>query len=246
MEWFEAARDLLLGGTCASCGAPGAGICRPCGGLLDHLTPLRASRDLSGFPPTWSAGEYDGPLRGVLNAYKERGSWGFAPRLGGLLARAVAGTVLDAGGGSALVLVPMPSSARAVRARGLDVTRRLAQAAAARLRGHGLRVSVLSALRQRSGVKDQSELSAEQRWANLAGGLALRRLPRHPVVLVDDVVTTGATLSAAAALLAASRVRVLGGATVAATALRSQGATCRRRGVTPEGRPALGGATGRG
>ncbi|MEV7791024.1 ComF family protein [Streptomyces sp. NPDC087512] len=105
----------------------------------------------------------------------------------------------------------LPSARRAVRARGHDPARRIALAAAGELRGRGTPARVLAVLRQRQPVADQSGLDARQRRDNLAGALAVapggaRLLGGGPVVLVDDLMTTGASLAEAArALRAAGR-----------------------------------------
>jgi predicted amidophosphoribosyltransferase len=93
------------------------------------------------------------------------------------------------------------------------------------LREQGLVVAVTPVLRLGRGVADQAGLSAHQRAANLAGAL---RVPRRleplvrgrAVLVVDDVVTTGATLAEAARALSAAGGDVLAAAVVAATARR--------------------------
>ncbi|KUN28389.1 hypothetical protein AQJ23_10990 [Streptomyces antibioticus] len=88
-------------------------------------------------------------------------------------------------------------------ARGHDPARRIALAAAAELRRGGVPARVLSVLRQRRGVADQAGLNSRERLDNLAGALSVvpgggRLLLGGPVVLVDDVMTTGASLAEAA------------------------------------------------
>ncbi|MGW0737752.1 ComF family protein [Streptomyces sp. NPDC002851] len=105
-----------------------------------------------------------------------------------------------------LVLVPVPSARRAVRARGHDPARRIAVAAARELRRSGLPARVVPVLRQRREVADQSGLNSRQRLANLAGALevvagAERLLAGRRTVLVDDLMTTGASLAEAARAL---------------------------------------------
>lgn len=108
-----------------------------------------------------------------------------------------------AGPGS-LLLVPVPSSRRAVRARGHDPARRIALAAAGELRRSGTSARVLAVLRQRRAVADQAGLNSRQRLDNLAGALQVvaggaRLLAGgNGVVLVDDLMTTGASLTEAA------------------------------------------------
>ncbi|MGW6911851.1 ComF family protein [Streptomyces sp. NPDC054940] len=105
--------------------------------------------------------------------------------------------------GTPVLLVPVPSARGAVRARGHDPARRIALAAAGELRRAGTSARVLAVLRQRRVVADQSGLNSRQRLDNLAGALTVapgggRLLAGGPVVLVDDLMTTGASLAEAA------------------------------------------------
>jgi predicted amidophosphoribosyltransferase len=117
-----------------------------------------------------------------------------------------------AGSDAACLLVPVPSAKSAVRARGHDAVRRIALAAAGELRRSGVPVRVLAALHQQRAVADQAGLDARHRWANLTGalrvangaGALLRSAGR--IVLVDDLLTTGASLAEAARALRAAGV----------------------------------------
>ncbi|HEV7756405.1 MAG TPA: phosphoribosyltransferase family protein, partial [Mycobacteriales bacterium] len=113
------------------------------------------------------------------------------------------------------------------RARGGDHVDRLARAAAGRLRraGWAPRVARLLAVARRR--RDSAGLGAADRRANLAGAFrgsgefrGSGDPPRAPVVIVDDLVTTGATLAEAAAVLRATGVGALHSAVVAATLRR--------------------------
>lgn len=125
------------------------------------------------------------------------------------------------GHGGVLLLVPVPSSRRAVAQRGHDATARMARAAARELRRRGVRARVAAVLRQRRPVADQSGLAGAARRANLSGALEVARsavplLAAGPVVVVDDLVTTGASLAAAAGAVRAAGGWVCGAAVVAA------------------------------
>jgi predicted amidophosphoribosyltransferase len=207
---LAALADLVLPRTCAGCGRPGAMLCGRCAGLLTvpHLATPR--RFPPGFPPTVAAGEYAGPVRPALIAFKERGRAELARPLGTALALAVAGVLagLAEPPPGPVLLVPLPSSAAALRTRGRDHVRELTRRAVGELVGAGRPATEARLLRRRGRVRDSAGLSAGERRANLAGSFALRpaTVPLDAVlVLVDDVVTSGATLTEAAAVLAAGR-----------------------------------------
>ena len=207
-EVGDSLADLVLPRTCAGCGLPGYLLCRRCAALLarPHLATPR--RFPEGFPPTVAAGTYDGPVRPAVLAFKERGRAELARPLGTALALAVAAVVSGVSGPppAEVLLVPVPSSAAALRTRGRDHVRELAGRAAGELRAAGLPASQRRLLRRHGRVRDSAELSAGQRRANLAGTFALAPgadAGGALLVLVDDVVTSGATLTEAASVLAA-------------------------------------------
>ncbi|MFJ1705798.1 ComF family protein [Kitasatospora sp. NPDC088346] len=244
--------DLLLPAVCAGCrGGPGL-LCPGCRGALAAARPGPAGPRPAppGLPPLHAAGPYAEPLRSLLIAHKERGALRLAGPLGGLLAEAVRSAVDGAG---PVLLVPVPSTRGSVRARGHDPMLRLARAAAHALRRTGLRAGVAPVLRQTRRVADQAGLDADARRRNLAGALAVparsaRRLraagptggaggpvgagrpaQSHRLVLVDDLVTTGASLAEAARALAAAGLAPCAAATVAAVARRPAATPARRQ-----------------
>lgn len=214
--------DLLLPGRCAGCGAVGGLACPACAAALRApARPAWPSPAPAGLPPPWTLAAYDGPVRKLILAYKERGLTGLRPLLGGALARPLAA----AAGDRPVLVVPAPSARQAIRQRGDDVVLGLARRGVTTARLAGSRVSLLPALRLRRPVQDSAGLSATDRAANLAGAFDVRRaaafeLIGADVVLLDDLITTGATLAEAAAVLRRTGARVIGAATLAATARR--------------------------
>jgi predicted amidophosphoribosyltransferase len=169
---------------------------------------------------------YDGAVRAAIVAHKERGVLSLARPLGSGLAASVLAVLEAAGEGRAgIVLVTPPTTAASVRARGHDPLRRMVAQACRDLRRRGVPTRPLAALGRTRRVADQAGLSADARAENLAGAFVARRrylarLGRWPVVVADDVLTTGATAAETARALVEAGGRVLGVAVVAATVRR--------------------------
>ncbi|WP_433683090.1 ComF family protein [Nocardia sp. CA-119907] len=194
--------DLILPMDCAGCGAVGVGWCADCAATLAR-PPVRVRPRTDPGVPCWALGPYAGPARRAVLAVKERGRRDLAEPLG--LALATGLTRLRAGS-RPLVLIPAPSRRVAARRRGGDPVVRTARAAAGWLPD----CRVVPMLRVWWGVRDSVGLTVSQRQHNMRGHVvavpgagAVPEIPANAeVVLVDDVLTTGAT--------ARESVRVLG------------------------------------
>ncbi|GAA3830343.1 hypothetical protein GCM10022226_58990 [Sphaerisporangium flaviroseum] len=228
--------DVILPPSCAGCARPGAVLCPACAAEFhDDPRPRWPSSPPPGLPDCWSAADYQGAPRRAILAYKERGRTALARPLAACLVSTLvaarASPAWPCGRDRPLVLVPVPSSRRAVRQRGHDPVGRLAALAVRGLRARGWPIALAPVLEQRRRVRDQAGLSAAQRAANLAGAFGVRRAAQarqrafwgraEPVAaLVDDIVTTGTTLAEAAGALRHAGVAVPLAITLAATRRR--------------------------
>ena len=200
-------QELVLPVDCAGCGAAGPAVCRDC---RLWLRPEVALREIQGMP-VLSGLAYQGVVQPVIVAFKNEGRTGLAPPLATALRMAVAAAVEPVTGDD-LLLVPMARTRRSAVERGYDPVRLLLRKA---------RLPSTDALRLVRRPQDQLRLGREERFTNLEGGMAARiPLAGRRVLLVDDVVTTGATLAEAARAVHAAGGAVLGAATVASTSLR--------------------------
>jgi predicted amidophosphoribosyltransferase len=145
-------------------------------------------------------GSLEPPLSRCISLYKDAGE----RRLGAVLGEMLAGA-LGAWAGWPDGVVAVPPSTAALRMRGFDHTAAIAERVAL-----SLGVPVVHAL-ESAGARDQRTLGRTARQANVEGAFiatAGAELPPR-LVLVDDVMTTGATLDAAAAVLLAAGAEVV-------------------------------------
>lgn len=228
MSLRDAFADLVLGGVCAGCDRPGRAVCPDCRSELAGPAYVAWPAPVPGglaLPVATAA--YRDQVREIVVAHKEHGRHPLAGVLGTALAEAVA-TGLAITGARATWLCPVPTTPARVRARGHDPLGRITAVCVRRLRSHGYDVRAADALVVRGRPADQAGLSATRRAANVAGVFGVRRtwaerLADQPVLVVDDVITTGSTLAEACRALRVSGVSPMGCAVIAATSRRLTG-----------------------
>ena len=210
--------NLAFGGSCYVCrGAAEAVLCAACDAELPRLDGAACPRcalpspggELCGrclaHPPAYDATvaalAYEFPADVLVQGLKFRGELALAPLLGGLLAaRLPRGTRVD-------YILPVPLARERLRERGfnqaIEIARPLALATGCKLAPH---------LAERSrDTAPQLGLPLEERARNVRGAFRCTHVPeRAEIALVDDVMTTGATLEElAAALKRAGAARVV-------------------------------------
>lgn len=169
-----------------------------------------------------AAGSYRGPLGAGILHFKDRRRRDLLAPLAAALRASVEAAVAGSGNDRCVVLVPVPSTARAAAQRGGDHMRRIAAAAAAGCAvgaASASEVRVVGALRARPGRADASVLGAAERRASITGNFGC--VAPMPVgvsaLVVDDVLTTGATLQEAVRTLRRGGWTVDGAAVIAIT-----------------------------
>jgi predicted amidophosphoribosyltransferase len=184
--------DLVLPRQCGGCGAPGTRWCQMCAAALQVAPdqPHVVSPRLDPGVPVFALGRYAGPRRAAVVALKEHGRTDLCAPLAHALATGLHrlvgwGVVTDP-----LTLVPAPTRRLSARRRGGDPVTRVTRVAVA---AHP-RIQVTPMLSMRAFVRDSVGLDSRGRERNVAGRVRLvASPPPGPVLLVDDIVTTGAT-----------------------------------------------------
>lgn len=202
--------DLVLPRPCPGCGGPQP-WCAACAGTLSGrprriIVPEGVMPTFTLPAPAYALSRYGGPVRSAILAGKEKGRRDLPPLLGGALGAGLERLLQISVVTEPLWLVPAPSTAASARRRGGDPVTRMTVAAAQQLAADGRKVGVAACLTTQRRVRDSVGLDQAQRLANLQGRISYRRSAapaiRESVVLVDDVLTTGATSATSCQVLA--------------------------------------------
>lgn len=207
---------------CPRCGAPfGSLVCTECTRCRERdeegwdpgEAPERAALPAAPFDDLDAVhcyGVHEWPLDRLVRAYKDGGERRASALLAALVSQAAADAGLVRAGRAPDALAFVPCTPAAFARRGFDHMERVAREA-----GEALGLPVVDVL-ARCDARDQRGLSRAGRTGNIEGSLVvLGRLDGARLLLLDDVVTTGATLGAAARALRAAGARGVAAAAVA-------------------------------
>jgi predicted amidophosphoribosyltransferase len=203
--------DLVLPLECGGCSAASTRWCDACAKELSVAPdrPHVVSPRIDPQVPVFALGRYAGARRQAIVAMKDHGRADLIAPLAHALAVGVHRLLAWGMVETPLTIVPAPTRRSAARRRGGDPVTRVATAAVA---GHP-EITVVSALRMKAWARDSVGLGTAARERNVAGRVLLRgKRPavRGEVLVVDDIVTTGATARESVRILRTAGMRVAG------------------------------------
>lgn len=199
-EACASVKELFLPEECSGCGLPGCHLCISCWDTLNN-PPSEIFPPVDPRCPIFAVGPYSGVWRNIILDIKIRQRYALFPYVGKILNTSVkyliSGGFLDEN----WVMVPAPTSDASRRKRGCDIVTELIKSSD---------FPYVQIVKHTAQVIDSEGLTASERKRNLRGGVELIREPPSRILLVDDVITTGSTLSATADVLRSAGCEIVG------------------------------------
>jgi ComF family protein len=213
MNPFEELLNLLMPNPCCGCKRLGAILCENCHDALVGAPRLVVRGNLAG----WAFCDFGDQVSKILNAFKEDGQTRVAATLAAKMSPLLSHFSIPEFDGAAVVLVSVPSRSSSFVKRGFVPAQVLARQLA---KQSGLRS--VGALKLIRAVDDQAGLGVSERRTNMAQSMRAKfSLLGYRILIIDDIVTTGATILEARRALEIAGAQVIGFLTFAETMLKT-------------------------
>ena len=210
MELLRNINELIFPSRCVACGVLGLSLCSQCRrGWHPHSYQSEIGRDAATRLTVFSSVLYSPIAQKIILGAKESHLKVCDQLVSEAITHSLQRVLINS---SVDFLIPIPSRPAAARLRGRQFINEISQGAS-----KACSIPIASALRHRRRVKDQSGLDSQARWNNVEGAFVVEGEYglRGSVLLIDDLVTTGATLSEAARALRYAGIKVVGAVTAA-------------------------------
>jgi predicted amidophosphoribosyltransferase len=213
MQFLRGLNEIVFPTRCISCSSLGSALCLPCQSIWSYQPYFqRLARESGDKLLVSSSVIYSPTARRILLAAKESNIRAANKLVIQALENSLNEYILHQPHLSILGLIPIPSRPEANRLRGRDFLHVVTESLSIKHQ-----IPVLPILGYSRRVKDQSRLNSKERWNNLVGSLVVRKdmsmQETKGLLLIDDLVTTGATLLAAEEALNQAGIRPLGAVT---------------------------------
>lgn len=207
MDVFEDLLNLLLPSSCVLCGSSGSNICVACSFALGLKSRSVSRIGISGY----ACCEYIDSMAKIIHEFKESKQTSLVKLMASEMLSSISNYELQN-----TVLIPVPSKKESFAQRGFEPANLIANYLARLIaKEHKIIVPVHKVLSYRIQVADQATLSGKDRRTNLLGSMVASNFIRHDsgarkAILIDDIVTTGASLTEAKRCLEEVGVEVIG------------------------------------
>jgi predicted amidophosphoribosyltransferase len=211
---LKSLKELIFSKACISCSVPQFWLCPSC--LAGWNTNLKKS-SIDG-KPIYFKSDYTSKTASVILAAKEGNDLNAIALLASAISQSIVFSTLDLRVNGIITLITIPSSTSAIRRRGRDHINILAQHVLKNLEEKSITAYYAPILFQKKSIRDQSQLSSQQRMENTKGKFVVKscEIPQGAVYLIDDLITTGASMLEGVRALSEAKITIAAGVTACA------------------------------
>ena len=206
LKSIHSLKELIYPNICISCGKTGVKICLNCSKCWLANPNKSKVEDNYLFFVT----KYDETTSPIILAAKESGNREAVKLIARSIASSISFAILNLGIAQPVNLVTIPSQLSAIRRRGRDHINDLAQEVIIQLNQQNIDAICLPILKPIKKIKDQSDLNGLQRKENMSHAFIVKNSPisQSAVILIDDLVTTGASIQEGVRALSEAKITV--------------------------------------
>ena len=206
LKSIHSLKELIYPNICISCGKTGVKICLNCSKCWLANPNKSKVEDNYLFFVT----KYDETTSPIILAAKESGNREAVKLIARSIASSISFAILNLGIAQPVNLVTIPSQLSAIRRRGRDHINDLAQEVIIQLNQQNIDAICLPILKPIKKIKDQSDLNGLQRKENMSHAFIVKNSPisQSAVILIDDLVTTGASIQEGVRALTEAKITV--------------------------------------
>ena len=214
LKSLKSLKELVFTKLCISCAAPGYWLCPSC---LSAWNTSVKKNSIDG-KPIYFKSDYTSKTASVILAAKEGNDLNAIALLASAISQSITFSIADLGLCEVITLITIPSSPSAIRKRGRDHINILAEYIQRDLQEKSVTANYAPILFQKKSIKDQSQLSSQQRMDNTKGKFAVKscEIPQGAVYLIDDLITTGASILEGVRALSEAKITIAAGVTACA------------------------------
>ena len=206
LKSIHSLKELIYPNICLCCGKTGVKICHNCSNYwLANPNKSKVENNCLFFVTT-----YDETTSPIILAAKESGNREAVKLIAGSITNSISFAILNLGIAQPINLVTIPSQLSAIRRRGRDHIKDLVQEVITQLHKQNIDAIYLPILKPIKKIKDQSDLNGLQRKENMSHAFIVKTSPisQSAVIVIDDLVTTGASILEGVRALGEAKITV--------------------------------------